>query len=143
MDGFIGLFAGLIRNAGAPEAAIFRKTKIELPGFFRPTKEWDMLVVVNGHLLAAIEAKSQVGPSFGNNFNNRTEEAIGSAVDLWTAYREGDWSVWSATFACPGEGMAGMSSCPCTPTSASRAENLASTTSTRSSGTRLPMRTTK
>jgi hypothetical protein len=39
-------------------------------------------------LLAAIEAKSQVGPSFGNNFNNRTEEAMGSALDLWTAYRE-------------------------------------------------------
>ncbi len=37
----------------------------------------------------AIEAKSQVGPSFGNNFNNRTEEAMGSALDLWTAFREG------------------------------------------------------
>ena len=31
--------------------------------------------------------KSQVG-SFGNNFNNRTEEAIGTAHDFWTAYRE-------------------------------------------------------
>lgn len=30
-----------------------------------------------------------MGPSFGNNFNNRTEEAIGTAVDLRTAYREG------------------------------------------------------
>ena len=30
-----------------------------------------------------------MGPSFGNNFNNRTEEAIGTAHDLWTAYREG------------------------------------------------------
>ena len=39
--------------------------------------------------IAAIELKSQVGPSFGNNFNNRTEEAIGTAHDLWTAYREG------------------------------------------------------
>ena len=29
-----------------------------------------------------------MGPSFGNNFNNRTEEAMGSALDLWTAYRE-------------------------------------------------------
>jgi hypothetical protein len=38
--------------------------------------------------LVAIEAKSQVGPSFGNNFNNRTEEAMGSALDLWTAFRE-------------------------------------------------------
>jgi len=40
-------------------------------------------------LIVALEAKSQVGPSFGNNFNNRTEEAMGSALDLWTAYREG------------------------------------------------------
>jgi len=47
------------------------------------------LVVKDGHLLVAIEAKSQVGPSFGNNFNNRTEEAMGSALDLWTAFREG------------------------------------------------------
>ena len=42
-----------------------------------------------GRLVAAIELKSQVGPSFGNNFNNRTEEAIGTAHDFWTAYREG------------------------------------------------------
>jgi len=37
----------------------------------------------------AMEFKSQVGPSFGNNFNNRSEEAIGSATDIWVAYREG------------------------------------------------------
>jgi hypothetical protein len=48
-----------------------------------------MVVVENNVLLAALEMKSQVGPSFGNNFNNRTEEAMGSALDLWTAYREG------------------------------------------------------
>jgi hypothetical protein len=36
-----------------------------------------------------MEFKSQAGPSFGNNFNNRTEEAIGSATDIWTAFREG------------------------------------------------------
>ena len=41
-----------------------------------------------GRLIAALEFKSQVG-SFGNNFNNRTEEAIGTAHDLWVAYREG------------------------------------------------------
>ncbi len=46
-------------------------------------------MVSEGHLVTAIEFKSQVGPSFGNNFNNRVEEAIGNATDLWTAYREG------------------------------------------------------
>ena len=88
MDGFIDLFTGLITQAGISEQYIFRKKTVELPGFFRPTKELDLLVVKEGTLIAAIEAKSQVGPSFGNNFNNRTEEAIGSALDLWTAFRE-------------------------------------------------------
>ncbi|MGD0078264.1 MAG: PaeR7I family type II restriction endonuclease [Sedimentisphaerales bacterium] len=89
MDGFIDLFTNLVIEAGLPKDNLFRKRSVELPGFFRPTKEWDLLVVKDGILIAAIEAKSQVGPSFGNNFNNRTEEAMGSALDLWTAYREG------------------------------------------------------
>jgi hypothetical protein len=88
MDGFIDLFTELVTQAGIPRECIFRKRAVELPGFFRPTKEWDLLVVRERILIAAIEAKSQVGPSFGNNFNNRTEEAIGSALDLWTAFRE-------------------------------------------------------
>jgi len=89
MDGFINLISQLVIEAGITPKNIFFKRALELPGFFRPTKEWDFLVVKNDQLIIAIEAKSQVGPSFGNNFNNRTEEAIGSAVDLWTAYREG------------------------------------------------------
>ena len=88
MDGFIELFTKLILSAGINKKYIYRDADVELPGFFRPTKEWDLLVVRDNTLIAAIEAKSQVGPSFGNNFNNRTEEAMGSAVDLWTAYRE-------------------------------------------------------
>jgi hypothetical protein len=88
MDGFIDLFTGLITQTGILERYIFRKKAVELPGFFRPTKEWDLLVVREHTLIAALEAKSQVGPSFGNNFNNRTEEAIGSALDFWTAFRE-------------------------------------------------------
>jgi len=88
MDGFIDLFTELVTQAGIHSRYVFRKKAVELPGFFRPTKEWDLLVVRNRTLLAAIEAKSQVGPSFGNNFNNRTEEAMGSALDLWTAFRE-------------------------------------------------------
>ncbi|MCX5838800.1 MAG: PaeR7I family type II restriction endonuclease [Deltaproteobacteria bacterium] len=88
MDGFIDLFTELIVATGIPAAFVYRNKDVELPGFFRPTKEWDLLVVRDNAPLLAIEAKSQVGPSFGNNFNNRTEEAMGSAIDLWTAYRE-------------------------------------------------------
>jgi len=89
MDGFIRLFTDLICDAGVERECLFCERALELPGFFRPTKEWDLVVVKDGTLVAAIEAKSQAGPSFANNFNNRTEEAMGSALDLWTAYREG------------------------------------------------------
>ncbi|KAA2283251.1 PaeR7I family type II restriction endonuclease [Arenimonas fontis] len=90
MDGFIALVIDLVRANGLGHAAIHRdRALVTLPGYFRPTKLWDLLVINEGRLIAAIEFKSQVGPSFGNNFNNRTEEAIGTAHDLWVAYREG------------------------------------------------------
>lgn len=88
MDGFISLVRDCLCESGLPKAHVYCESRIELPGWFRPEKQWDLLVVENGQFLAGIEFKSQVG-SFGNNFNNRTEEAIGSACDLWAAYREG------------------------------------------------------
>src|SRR6267378_1161397 len=93
MDGFIELLTKLVMEAGIDRSHIFyRRGYLELPGYFRPTKQWDFVVVVKDQLVAALEVKSQVGPSFGNNFNNRTEEAMGSALDLWTAYREGAYN---------------------------------------------------
>ena len=90
MDGFSGLMIDLVKTNGLPNAQIHqRRAVLTLPGYFRPTKLWDLLVIDNHRLIAAIEFKSHVGPSFGNNFNNRTEEAIGTSHDLWTAYREG------------------------------------------------------
>lgn len=89
MDGFLALVLAIIKRNGLAGAEIYQdRPMLTLPGWFRPTKLWDLLVIYKGELIAAIELKSQVGPSFGNNFNNRTEEAIGTAHDLWTAYRE-------------------------------------------------------
>jgi hypothetical protein len=89
MDGFVALIIDLVKANGLAHAAIHQQVEVlVLPGYFRPTKRWDLLVIRGMHLVAAIELKSQVG-SFGNNFNNRTEEAIGTAHDFWTAYREG------------------------------------------------------
>jgi type II restriction enzyme len=58
-----------------------------LPGYYRASKNWDVVVTHKGAIVAIIELKSQVG-SFGNNFNNRTEEMIGQSLDLWRATRE-------------------------------------------------------
>lgn len=89
MDGFVDLLVDSLNRIGIARSCIQSHSRIELPGFFRPTKEWDVVVTVGGQLVLAVEVKSQVGPSFGNNFNNRTEEAMGSALDIWTAFREG------------------------------------------------------
>lgn len=78
-------------QAGLAPRHIRSRTALELPGYYRPEKKWDLLVVTDERprqLVAAIEFKSQVG-SIGNNANNRVEEAVGSASDLWAAFEKG------------------------------------------------------
>ncbi|MFZ5557299.1 MAG: PaeR7I family type II restriction endonuclease [Pseudomonadota bacterium] len=89
-DGFIRLIAAIVKDAALPNVDIHvaEKRPRTLPGFYRPCKEWDLVVLSGGSLVAVVEVKSQVG-SFGNNFNNRVEEALGNATDFWAAYREG------------------------------------------------------
>lgn len=87
LDGFVELLATILRDSGLEKSTIHTRSTT-LPGYFRPTKDWDLVVVDNNQLLAVIEFKAQVG-SFGNNFNNRVEEALGNSLDILTAYREG------------------------------------------------------
>jgi hypothetical protein len=89
MNGFVSLIREILLEAGMPETTVFSKKRIELPGYFRPEKQWDLIIVSDGILIGGVEFKSQVGPSFGNNYNNRTEESLGNASDFWAAYREG------------------------------------------------------
>lgn len=98
LDGFFNLVKKIVLENGLPIESIVKDGKGQgLPGYFRATKEWDFLVIHKNELIAAIEFKSQVG-SFGNNFNNRCEEAIGSAVDLRTAFREKAFGTSPAPF---------------------------------------------
>jgi len=100
MNGFIDLVVDIVHANGLAHADIMLKRRLlTIPGFYRPTKLWDLLVINQGKLIAAIEFKSQVGPSFGNNANNRCEEALGTAVDLWTAFREGAFGKSKRPFA--------------------------------------------
>lgn len=83
------LVADILCEAGLKRLDVRTRTSLELPGYFRATKKWDLIVISEGQLVLAMEFKSQAGKSIGNNVNNRSEEAVGSARDLWTAYREG------------------------------------------------------
>ena len=88
MNGFADLICELIGESGISAQCIYKGKKSDLPGYFRPVKDWDMVVVNDEKLVALMELKSQAGPSYGNNCNNRVEEALGNATDLWTAFRE-------------------------------------------------------
>jgi hypothetical protein len=87
LNGLVEMMKEIAIDVGIPENYIYIKGNA-LPGYFRPTKDWDFIIVSpEKHLIACIEFKSQVG-SFGNNFNNRVEEALGSSVDIHTAFRD-------------------------------------------------------
>jgi Restriction endonuclease XhoI len=84
------LLARFFTDAGYPTESIAASgRKTVLPGHFRPNKAWDLVVVHKEVLVAAIELKALGGPSYGNNYNNRVEEALGNAVDLAHANRAG------------------------------------------------------
>lgn len=100
LDGFATLVKQIVIANGIKDAEVYTEGRNDLtiPGFYRPAKNWDLIIVKNRRLLAAIEFKSQVGPSFGNNFNNRVEEALGNATDINTAFREGVFGESSKPF---------------------------------------------
>jgi hypothetical protein len=92
LDGFIDLIVEILVSAGLKRADIFvGRNNSNIPGFYRPTKNWDVVAVAGKDtgrpgLLACVEIKSLGGPSFGNNYNNRVEEALGNSADVWKAY---------------------------------------------------------
>ena len=92
------LVADILCGAGLQRLDVRTRTALELPGYFRATKKWDLIVVSEGKLVLAMEFKSQARKSIGNNVNNRAEEAVGSAKDIWTAYREGRFGKSPAPF---------------------------------------------
>lgn len=90
LDAFIQIFADLIAELKLEGVvAGIEKRYVTLPGYLRPVKDWDLVLTRHGELLAVIEFKSAPGPSYGNNYNNRTEEAMGSSIDIRTAAERG------------------------------------------------------
>lgn len=73
---------------GLPDSCIYTGKEAVLPGYYRPSKQWDLVVRQDGMVVVAIEFKSQIS-SFGNNWNNRVEEVVGCAADFRTMVEEG------------------------------------------------------
>lgn len=86
------LVARFFLEAGYPPESIGTgHPHIVLPGYFRPTKRWDLAVIHKGVLVAAVELKGIGGDanSIGRNYNNRLEEALGNSIDLDRAKDQG------------------------------------------------------
>ncbi|NCQ36060.1 restriction endonuclease [bacterium] len=98
LDGFGEIFAALAKKVSPLSHVYQNKSQVILPGHFRPTKQWDLVVIHEGKLIATLELKSLGGPSFGNNANNRCEEALGSGLDLSVAQREGLFGAGATPF---------------------------------------------
>lgn len=88
LDALAALVAKIFMDAGMARSDLHFASRVEVPGYYRAEKKWDLLVVHGGELVAAVEFKSILG-SYGNNLNNRSEEAIGNALDVVEAYQEG------------------------------------------------------
>jgi Restriction endonuclease XhoI len=86
MGDFTKLVAQMFIEAGISSTSI-KIGAPYLPGYYRVRKQWDLVIKHHGHLVAAVEFKSQVG-SVGKNFNNCFEEALGTATDTHTAQRK-------------------------------------------------------
>ena len=89
MDGFCSLVEWLLLQNGLGEASIYVRSRREIPGYFRPTKDWDMIVVHEGHLVAAVEFTSVRVAPHDKDVNVRMEETIILAANAWRAFREG------------------------------------------------------
>ncbi|MEU9874335.1 PaeR7I family type II restriction endonuclease [Actinomadura sp. NPDC048021] len=93
-DPIAHLIAKFFVDAGFPASAIRVREgdRLELPGYYRPQKKWDLVVAYRDTLVAAFELKGlgagEEGKGFAKNYNNRLEEALGSAVDLRRAELE-------------------------------------------------------
>lgn len=88
LDALESLLIEVLVDAGVP-ASMMEVKRRPIPGYFRRDKSWDVVVTIEGRVLAIIELKSIVGGNPGQNFNNRTDEALGQAMDVWTAVERG------------------------------------------------------
>lgn len=88
LNGLQTLLVQVFADAGIPPE-LMEVRRRPIPGYFRRDKSWDVVVTAKDRVIGIIELKSIVGTRPGQNFNNRTDEALGQAMDVWTAVERG------------------------------------------------------
>lgn len=88
MDAVHQLVVDEIHATGATGLRIHQNRGATLPGFYRASKSWDLVLVKDGVPVLAVEYKSMLG-SEGKNLNNRADEVFGMAEDTRQAELKG------------------------------------------------------
>lgn len=86
MDALDRLVRDELISAGGRDLNFLTGRRATLPGYYRATKSWDLLVLQGDDPVLAVEYKSMKG-SEGKNLNNRADEVFGVAEDLRQAER--------------------------------------------------------
>ena len=51
MSGFIKVVSELLHTNGVPQAHVMTSSRMEVPGWFRAEKKWDLLVIADGKVI--------------------------------------------------------------------------------------------
>ena len=99
MRGFVDLVAAIVRANGLEDAQIhFEGIQQTLPGYFRPTVQWSVLVLYKDRLVAAVGLASHVGPFANDRFDSLAERTVAAAQDFRIAYAKGAFGPRSRPF---------------------------------------------
>jgi len=56
LDPLVGIMIRTVRESGLPNAEVYTgRNTSQLPGYFRPHKSWDVVILNDGKLIVAIE----------------------------------------------------------------------------------------
>lgn len=88
LDGLNTLVVDQLDRLGVPGLSYLTNMRATLPGYYRASKSWDLLVMRDDEPILAVEYKSMKG-SEGKNLNNRIDEVLGVGEDLRAAQEHG------------------------------------------------------
>jgi len=88
LDAVNALIIAEIKRIAGPGLEFREGRAATLPGYYRATKNWDLVVLREGVPLLAVEYKSMFG-SEAKNLNNRADEIFGMAEDSRQAEAHG------------------------------------------------------
>ncbi len=82
LEGFHTLVRHVLADNGPPEARVHTQHGLELPGFFMPTRPWDIVVMHEERLVAALGIRSRAARSVENEFVTLGEEALCTGKEM-------------------------------------------------------------